>query len=108
MTDEDKSIEPVHAKKRRGFACMTAERRAEISRKGGLAVPAHKRLFACRPGYAAAMGRKGGAAVAASKRTFARDRVTARSAGAKGAQIRRARMKQDEGSTHEHEHNGSL
>lgn len=49
-------------KLRRGFACMSVERRAEIARKGGASVPAHKRSFAVSRELAASAGAKGGEA----------------------------------------------
>lgn len=45
---------------RRGFAAMSPERRREIARKGGAAVPAAKRTFAQDRDLAASAGRKGG------------------------------------------------
>lgn len=54
MTDEEKP--PA----KRGFAAMTVERRLEIARKGGAAVPNSKRSFATTPGLAASAGSKGG------------------------------------------------
>lgn len=47
--------------KKRGFAALTPERRAEISRKGGASVPAEKRSFSVSQKLAAAAGAKGGA-----------------------------------------------
>lgn len=44
----------------RGFASMTPERRAEISRKGGLSVPAQHRSFSRDRALASEAGRKGG------------------------------------------------
>lgn len=55
MTDE-----APKTPKLRGLAACTPERRAEISRMGGLAVPAEKRMFAKDPGLAASAGRVGG------------------------------------------------
>lgn len=52
-------------KSRRGFACMTPERRREIARKGGASVPADKRSFSTQAGLAARAGRVGGSAVRA-------------------------------------------
>jgi len=43
-----------------GFAAMDPERRRELARRGGAAVPAEKRGFAQNPGLAATAGRKGG------------------------------------------------
>lgn len=49
-------------KKRRGFACMTPERRREISKKGGGSVPSDKRSFSKNRELAQLAGAKGGAA----------------------------------------------
>lgn len=54
MTEEPK------IKKPRGLAACSPERRAEISRMGGLAVPSHKRSFAVNPGLASTAGQIGG------------------------------------------------
>jgi hypothetical protein len=45
---------------KRGFAAMSRERRAEISRLGGLAIPKAKRFFSRNREAAARIGRKGG------------------------------------------------
>ena len=45
---------------KRGFACMTPERRLEIARKGGLSVPREKRAFSTSKELAQEAGRKGG------------------------------------------------
>ena len=58
MSANDQTSPP--AKQRRGLACMTPERRAEIARKGGASVPAHKRAYAQDRTLAAEAGRKGG------------------------------------------------
>lgn len=47
-------------KAKRGFAVMSAERRREISAKGGASVPAEKRAFSQDRDLAAAAGRTGG------------------------------------------------
>ncbi|WP_354298071.1 KGG domain-containing protein [Phenylobacterium koreense] len=47
-------------KQRRGFACMTPERRREIARKGGGSVPPEKRSFAKDRDLAARAGADGG------------------------------------------------
>lgn len=47
-------------KSRRGFAAMNPDRRREIARKGGAAVPSEKRSFSQDRVLAAAAGRKGG------------------------------------------------
>lgn len=44
----------------RGFASLTPERLREIARKGGTAIPAHKRAFSTNRELAATAGRKGG------------------------------------------------
>ncbi len=54
-------------KQRRGFACMDADRRREIARKGVASVPADKRSFTRDRDLAANAGRKGGQAYRASK-----------------------------------------
>lgn len=46
--------------KRRGFASLTPERRLEIARMGGAAVPAEKRSFARDQDLAREAGRRGG------------------------------------------------
>lgn len=48
-------------KSRRGFAAMDPERRREIAKRGGAAVPAEKRSFSKNAGLASAAGKKGGA-----------------------------------------------
>lgn len=47
---------------KRGFASLSPERRAEIARLGGAAVPAEKRSFAQNRDLACSAGAKGGAA----------------------------------------------
>ena len=47
-------------KAKRGFAAMSPEKRREIARKGGAAVPNEKRSFSQSPDLAAKAGRKGG------------------------------------------------
>jgi len=49
-------------KKPRGFAAMSPEKRAEIARLGGKAVPAEKRTFSVKEGLASKAGSKGGKA----------------------------------------------
>jgi general stress protein YciG len=44
----------------RGFALLTPERRAEISRKGGMSVPAEKRTYSIDKSKASESGIKGG------------------------------------------------
>lgn len=47
---------------KRGFASMSPERRRELARQGGTAVPGEKRFFATNPDLAREAGRKGGSA----------------------------------------------
>ena len=54
----DKADDPKVS--RRGFAAMDPERRREIARRGGAAVPSDKRSFAQDRNLAADAGRKGG------------------------------------------------
>lgn len=54
MTDKPKAL--------RGFAAMSKERRTEIARQGGAAVPSDKRSFSQSNTLAAEAGAKGGAA----------------------------------------------
>ena len=49
-------------KQKRGFASMSIEKRRAIARKGGAAVPSHKRTFAKNRDLASTAGRKGGEA----------------------------------------------
>lgn len=51
---------PTKPKAKRGFACMSPEKRRAIAAKGGAAMPPHKRAFSLNPGLAAEAGRKGG------------------------------------------------
>lgn len=44
----------------RGFASLSPERRSEIARRGGAAVPADKRAFSRDRQLASTAGRKGG------------------------------------------------
>jgi uncharacterized protein len=83
-------------KSRRGFASMSPEKRREIAKKGGKAVPAEMRSFSKSADLASAAGRKGGKGVAPENRTFSQDRALAASAGAKGgaASLKRAPLKE--------------
>ena len=54
------SPDDLPPKAKRGFATMSAERRREISAKGGASVPAEKRAFSQNRDLAAAAGRTGG------------------------------------------------
>lgn len=51
---------PARNKLRRGFACMSEEKRREIARKGGASVPADRRSFAKNRDLAASAGAAGG------------------------------------------------
>lgn len=55
--DKDEHPRP---KAKRGFAAMSPEKRREIARKGGAAVPSEKRSFSQSHDLAAKAGRKGG------------------------------------------------
>ena len=77
-------MEPTRTKSRRGFAAMSPEKRSEIARMGGLAVPAEKRSFSTDRSLAAAAGRKGGQCVPSESRSYARDRQLASDAGRLG------------------------
>lgn len=77
-------------KAKRGFASMDPEKRREIARLGGKAVPREKRSFAQNPDLASKAGRKGGQSVNPSNRTFARDPDLASVAGRKGARLKRS------------------
>jgi len=46
-------------KQRRGFACMTPEKRREIAAKGGASTPSEKRSFSRNASLASEAGRKG-------------------------------------------------
>jgi general stress protein YciG len=60
---------PTKPRARRGFAAMSPERRREIARKGGGAVPAEKRSFAKNRDLAQSAGSKGGSASRGGGRT---------------------------------------
>lgn len=71
-------------KSKRGFASMSAEKRREISVKGGKSVPPEKRSFSQDPALASAAGKKGGHSVNPANRSFSKDPALASEAGAKG------------------------
>ena len=50
----------METKKPRGFACMTPDRRSEIARMGGQAVPPDKRTYSIDKSKASASGKIGG------------------------------------------------
>ena len=50
----------METKKPRGFACMTPDRRSEIARMGGQAVPADKRTYSINKLKASESGKIGG------------------------------------------------
>ena len=52
---------PADGVKRRGFASLSPERRTEMARLGGRAVPEEKRSFSQNRDLAREAGRKGGA-----------------------------------------------
>ena len=72
---------PEEPKSKRGFASMDPEKRREIAKKGGAAVPNEKRSFSTSKSLAVSAGRKGGAATPSSKRAYSRDRDLAAKAG---------------------------
>jgi hypothetical protein len=57
----------METKKPRGFACMSPDRRSEISRMGGKAVPADKRTYSIDKSKASESGVKGGIAKARNR-----------------------------------------
>jgi general stress protein YciG len=61
------AIQPASNKLRRGFACMSPERRREIARKGGASVAPANRSFSRDPKLAAEAGAKGGSAPHSSR-----------------------------------------
>lgn len=71
-------------KSKRGFASMSAERRREVARKGGLAVKPENRAFSKDKKLAVKAGRKGGSSVSPQNRAFSRNPALASSAGRKG------------------------
>lgn len=68
MTQSIETITPTTepARKPRGFAAISPERRSEIARMGGLSVKPENRSFARSRELAASAGRKGGAVRKAS------------------------------------------
>lgn len=60
------TIDTDRPRGKRGFAAMDPEKRREIARRGGAAVPADKRSFAKNRDLAASAGAKGGS----SSRSF--------------------------------------
>lgn len=64
---------------------MSPEKRREIARLGGSAVPAAKRSFSRDPDLAATAGKKGGSNLQSEHRALARDRQLASRAGRRGA-----------------------
>ena len=81
-------------KPKRGLACLSPERRREIARLGGKAVPADKRAFARDANLAASAGRVGGASVAPEQRMFHQDPALARRAAQASLKVR-AKQQQD-------------
>lgn len=68
----------------RGFAAMDPEKRREIARKGGLAVPPEKRSFSTNKALAIQAGFLGGKSVDPAKRSFSQFPNLASEAGRKG------------------------
>lgn len=67
--------------KRGGFQNMSPEKRREIARKGGAAVPAHKRKFSTDREFASRVGTIGGASVKTGNRSFSKNKELAKEAG---------------------------
>lgn len=84
---------PPSGKLRKGFACMSPEKRKAIASKGGKSVPPEHRSFSMNPKLAEDAGRRGGVNVPPQKRAFSVDRELAAKAGAKGGGA--SRTKQD-------------
>lgn len=83
----------TEAKKLRGFAVMSKEKRREIARKGGHAVPKEKRSFSVNRALAQDAGRKGGSGVAAGDRSFSLDPELASRAGKRGGASRARKLR---------------
>ncbi len=86
-----KNMEPQSKPKLRGFAALTPERRAEISKMGGASVPKHKRKFSTDKDFARKQGVLGGQSVKKENRSFSKNRALAVSAGAVGGRKTRQR-----------------
>jgi general stress protein YciG len=74
----------MSAKKPRGFAAMSPERRRAIAAKGGKGVPAHLRSFSKDVELARRAGQKGGRNIPKEKRTFSSNTELAKRAGRTG------------------------
>lgn len=81
----------------RGFASMTPERRREVARSGGRAVPAEKRSFSMDNALARAAGHKGGSNVDPAKRSFSLDHELASRAGRNGGLSKNRALPADQG-----------
>jgi general stress protein YciG len=79
---------PQKPKIMRGFAVIDPERRKEIARMGGKAVPAEKRTFSRDREKARQAGMNGGSNVPAEKRAFSTNKELAMEAGRKGGSAR--------------------
>lgn len=66
----DKADRPAITKKRKGFACISPERRKEIASMGGKAVPAERRSFSQSKELASEAGRRGGIKSGASRKVW--------------------------------------
>lgn len=80
-------------KSKRGFASMSPEKRAEIARKGGMAVKPENRSFSKNRALASSAGKKGGVSVRPDKRSFSMDRKLASEAGKKGGSSEKTKIK---------------
>lgn len=76
------------AKKLKGFAAMSPEKRRKIASMGGRSVPAEKRSFSVSKELAIEAGRRGGRNVPAKKRLFSLNPELATEAGKKGGRSR--------------------
>lgn len=76
-------------KKKRGFAALTPEERAEVARQGGTAATAQGKAHRFNSEEAAAAGRKGGLAVSKNKEHMAE-------IGRKGGKAKRNKGNVDE------------
>lgn len=89
MEDQNTTNEIIEKPKAlRGFALLTEERRREMAKRGGLAVPPEKRTYSRDKMTAAEAGRKGGTSVPADRRAFFMNRELAVEAGRKGGSAR--------------------
>ena len=97
--DEVTDSKPLPSSKpsgKRGFAALSPERRREIAKMGGKAVPKEKRSFSTNKKLASDAGSRGGKAIPGHKRSFSNDPKLAAEAGAKGGRATWRRKKTQE------------